>query len=44
MIAIFPIQSHFLAWNWDRLIAVAAFAVPIWLLCKVLFTPLRSRG
>lgn len=44
MIAIFPIQSHYLAWNWDRLIAIAAFALPTWLLCKLLFKPLRSGG
>ena len=32
MIAIFPIQSNELTWTWERLIAIAIFAVPIWLL------------
>jgi len=31
MIVIFPIQAHCFPWTWDRLAAVALFAVPIWL-------------
>src|ERR1041385_6783417 len=29
MITIFPIQAHYLAWSWDRVVAIAAFAVPV---------------
>ena len=43
MIAIFPIQAHFLAWTWDRLIAIALFAVPIWLLMHFALMPIRNR-
>lgn len=43
MIAIFPIQSHKLAWSWDRLLAIAVFAVPIWLLLHFGLMPLRGR-
>ena len=31
MITIFPIQSHYLPWTWDRLAAIVLFAVPVWL-------------
>ena len=31
MITIFPIQSHFLPWIWERLVAIALFAAPAWL-------------
>jgi hypothetical protein len=31
MIAIFPIQSNYLAWSWERLLAILLFAAPIWL-------------
>ena len=31
MIAIYPIQAHYLVWTWDRLAAIAIFAVPVWL-------------
>lgn len=42
MIAIFPIQSRYLDWSWDRLIAILAFAVPVWLLVHVGLKPLRK--
>jgi len=41
-IMIFPIQAHYLAWTWDRLIAIAAFAVPIWLILHFGLMPLRN--
>ncbi len=43
MIAIFPIQSGFLAWTWERVAAIAVFAVPIWLASHFLLMPLRKR-
>ncbi len=42
MIAIFPIQAGHLTWTWERVGAVAAFAVPIWLLTHFLLVPLRK--
>jgi len=42
MITIYPIQTHHLAWTWDRLIAIALFAVPIWLLLHFGLMPLRG--
>jgi hypothetical protein len=41
MITIFPIQTHYLAWTWGRLIAIVLFAVPIWLLLHYGLMPLR---
>lgn len=43
MIAIFPIQAHYLSWTWDRLIAIAMFAAPIWLLLHFGLMPIRNR-
>ena len=43
MIAIFPIQSHYLPWTWERLAAIALFAVPIWLLLHFGLMPFRNR-
>jgi len=43
MITIFPIQARFLKWNWDYLIAIALFAVPIWLVLHFGLMPLRNR-
>jgi hypothetical protein len=43
MIAIFPIQSHYLEWTWERLIAIILFAVPIWLLLHFGLMPVRNR-
>src|SRR5258706_1079186 len=31
MITIFPMQAHYLRWSWDQLVAIAIFAVPVWL-------------
>jgi hypothetical protein len=43
MIAIFPIQSHYLPWTWERLTAIIVFAVPIWLVLHFGIMPLRGR-
>jgi hypothetical protein len=43
MIAIFPIQAHYLVWTWDRLISILVFAVPVWLIVHFGFAPLRQR-
>jgi hypothetical protein len=43
MIAIFPLQSHFLTWTWLRLEAIALFAVPVWLALHFGLMPIRSR-
>jgi hypothetical protein len=43
MIAIFPIQSHYLDWSWDRLAVIVLFAVPIWLVLHFGLMPVRSR-
>src|SRR5690242_5256532 len=42
MITIYPIQTHHLAWTWDRLAAIAIFALPIWLLLHFGLMPLRG--
>lgn len=44
MIAIYPIQAHYLTWTWERLIAIALFAVPIWLVLHFGLLPIRNRG
>ena len=41
MITIFPMQSHYLDWTWDRVKAIALFALPLWLLVHFGFKPLR---
>jgi len=43
MIAIFPIQSHYLPWTWVRLETIVIFAVPIWLTLHFGLMPLRSQ-
>lgn len=43
MIAIFPIQSDYLKWSWDRLAVIAIFAVPVWLLVQFGLKPLRKK-
>ena len=43
MIAIFPIQAHYLPWTWERLAAIVLFAVPIWLALHFGLMPLRNR-
>ena len=46
MIAIFaiqtPIQAFHLPWTWERLLAIALFAVPAWLVLHYGLMPLRS--
>jgi hypothetical protein len=43
MITIFPIQSHWLPWTWDRLGAIILFALPVWLGLHFGLMPLRRR-
>ncbi len=43
MIAIFPIQSHYLRWSWERLAAILIFAIPIWLVVHTLAVLFRRR-
>ena len=43
MIAIFPIQSHYLLWTWERLGAIALFAMPVWLALHFGLMPFRNR-
>jgi hypothetical protein len=43
MITIFPIQAHYLAWTWERLAAIAVFAVPVWLMLHLGLMPIRNR-
>ena len=43
MIAIFPLQARYLEWTWERLIAIALFAVPIWLVLHFGLMPIRNR-
>ncbi len=42
MITIFPIQSHYLSWTWERFIAIALYAVPVWLLLHFGLMPVRN--
>jgi hypothetical protein len=42
-IAIFPIQARYLHWSWDRLAAIALFAVPFWLILHFGLVPIRNR-
>ena len=42
MIAIFPIQTHYLPWTWERLITIALFAIPIWLVLHFGLMPMRK--
>lgn len=43
MITIYPMQAHYLLWTWDRLLAIAVFAVPIWLVLHFGLRPIRNR-
>ncbi|HUA68582.1 MAG TPA: hypothetical protein VMA13_08535 [Candidatus Saccharimonadales bacterium] len=43
MITIFPIQAHYLTWTWERLIAIALFALPVWVLLHFGLMPVRNR-
>ncbi len=42
MITIYPIQAHYLSWTWERLEAIAIFALPIWLVLHFGLMPLRG--
>ena len=42
MITIFPIQAHYLEGTWPRLIAIALFATPVWLILHFGLMPLRK--
>lgn len=41
MIAIFPIQSNYRDWSWDRLTAILIFAIPIWIILHLGLKPFR---
>jgi hypothetical protein len=43
MISIFPIQAHYLPWTWERFLAIALFAAPIWLVLHFGLLPVRNR-
>lgn len=42
MITIYPIQAHHFAWTWERLEAIAIFAIPIWLILHFGLMPFRA--
>ncbi len=42
MVALFPMQSHYLPWTWDRLVTIVIFAVPVWLIVHVGLMPFRK--
>ena len=42
MIAMFPMQAHYLKWTWEHLITILIFAVPVWLVVHVGLMPLRK--
>lgn len=42
MIAIFPIQAHYLPWTWERLAAIALFALPAWVVLHFGLMPFRK--
>ena len=41
MVAMFPMQAHYLKWNWDHLVTILLFAVPVWLVVHLGTMPLR---
>ncbi len=43
MITIFPMQAHKLPWTWDKLAAIAIFALPVWLLLHFGLMPIRAK-
>ena len=43
MITIYPIQAHALEWTWNRLAAIAIFAVPVWLVLHFGLMPFRGK-
>jgi hypothetical protein len=42
MITIYPIQAHYFEWTWERLSAIAIFALPIWLVLHFGLMPFRG--
>lgn len=42
MITIYPIQAHHFGWTWERLAAIAIFAVPVWLVLHFGLMPFRG--
>lgn len=42
MIAIFPMQSNYLDWTWNRVLAICLFAVPVWVLFDFGLKPFRK--
>jgi hypothetical protein len=42
MITIYPIQAHHFGWTWERLAAIALFALPIWLVLYFGLMPFRG--
>ena len=48
MITIYPMQAHHPAmdmpWTWERLVAIAVFALPIWLVLHFGLMPIRNRA
>ncbi|HEX4644606.1 MAG TPA: hypothetical protein VH598_03270 [Verrucomicrobiae bacterium] len=43
MITLYPIQAHYLSWTWERLIVIAVFSLPVWLVLHFAFLPIRNR-
>ena len=43
IITLYPIQAHALEWTWNRLAAIAIFAVPVWLVLHFGLMPFRGR-
>ena len=42
MVAMFPMQSHYLTWTWDLLFTILIFAVPTWLVVHLGLAPVRK--
>ena len=42
-ITLFPLQTHYLRWDWPYVIAIALFAVPVWLVLHFGLMPMRNR-
>jgi hypothetical protein len=43
MITIFPMQTHYLSWTWERLAVIGLFAIPVWLALHFGLMPLRKQ-
>ena len=42
MITIFPIQSGYLNWSWERLLVILLFALPVWVVIHFGLAPFRK--